>query len=308
MSFRTFVYTCALCGACMALAGWGFGRVFAGTHPIAEAGVKGMFLGMLVALGLGAIDAAWNIPVGLVGKRIASVFVGVLVGSLGGLMGGVIGQFFYDWERWAVFLVLGWTITGVLIGASIGAFRLLAAVVGTKDMGGPLRQLRRGVLGGTVGGIMGGTLAVLFRHAWESAFHDKPSQLLWSPSAGGFIVLGACLGLAIGLAQVILTQAWIRVEKGFRPGRERLLSGEEISIGRAEASDVALFGDAGVARSHARIVKQGNRYALLDGGTPAGTFVNGQRIHDLYLLKSGDRIQVGNSVLVFYERQRATPV
>jgi hypothetical protein len=305
MSFRTFVFTCALCGACLALVGWGCGRALAGTHPVAEAGVKGMFLGMLVALGLGSLDAAWNIPVGLVGKRIASVLVGVLVGSLGGLMGGVIGQVFYDWRRWAVFLVLGWTVTGLLIGASIGAFRLLAAVLTMKDLGGPLRQLRRGVLGGTVGGILGGTLAVLVRHAWERAFHDKPSELLWSPSAGGFIVLGACLGLAIGLARVLFKQAWLRVEKGFRPGRERLLGQDEVSIGRAESSDVALFGDAGVARSHARIVRQGDRYALLDTGTPGGTFVNGQRIGHLYPLKSGDRIQVGSSVLVFYERQRA---
>ncbi len=144
---------------------------------------------------------------------------------------------------------------------------------------------------------------MLFRQAWERAFHDKPSELLWSPSAGRFIVLGACIGLAIGLAQVILEQAWLRVEKGFRPGRERLLGQDEISIGRAESSDVALFGDAGVARSHARIVLHGNRYALLDGGTPGGTFVNGQRIGPLYYLQSGDRIQAGSSVLVFYERQ-----
>jgi hypothetical protein len=292
----------------MALVGWGFGRALAGTHPVAEAGVKGMFLGMLVALGLGALDAAWNIPVGLVGKRIASVLVGVLVGSLGGLMGGVIGQVLYDWQRWPAFLVLGWTITGLLIGASIGTFRLLAAVLGMKELGGPLRQLRRGVLGGTVGGILGGTLAVLFRHAWERAFHDKPSGLLWSPSAGGFIVLGACIGLAIGLAQVLLKRAWLRVEKGFRPGRERLLGQDEISIGRAEASDVALFGDAEVARCHARIVRQGDHYAIVDAGAPGGTFVNGQRIGHLYLLRSGDRIQVGNSVLVFYERQRAAVV
>jgi Inner membrane component of T3SS, cytoplasmic domain len=308
MTFRVFVYTCALCGACMALLGWGLGRAFAGSHPLAAQAIKGMFLGLLVALGLGTIDAAWNIPVGLKAKRIASVLLGVLVGSLGGLMGGVIGESLYELEHWTVFLVLGWTIAGVLVGASIGAFALLAAVLGMKDLGSPLRQLRRGVLGGLVGGILGGTLVVLFRHAWESAFHDKPSADLWSPSASGFIALGACLGLSIGLAQVILKPAWVRVEKGYRAGRERLLSKAETSIGRAEACDIGLFGDPQVERSHARIILQGNAYAVADTGTPGGTFVNGQRIRDLFFLKSGDHIQVGNSVLVFYERQRAATV
>jgi hypothetical protein len=292
----------------MALAGWGLGRAFPLSHPLAEAGIKGAFLGMLVALGLGVVDAAWNLPQGIIGLRITSVVLTVVVGSVGGLMGGVIGETLYLWEPWTAFLVLGWTITGLLVGASIGSFRLLVAVVTMKDLGGPMGQLRRGVLGGTVGGILGGTLAVLFRHAWESTFQNKPSEQLWSPSAGGFIVLGACIGLTIGLAQVIFKSAWIRVEKGFRAGRERLLRDEETSIGRAEGSAIALFGDAEVARQHAHIIRKGNRYALSDEGSPGGTFVNGQRIRDLVFLKSGDRIQVGNSVLLFYERRQAATV
>jgi hypothetical protein len=289
----------------MALLGWGLGRALAGSHPLAAAAIKGTFLGMLIALGLGTINAVWNIPVGQPGKRIASVLTGVLVGSLGGLMGGVIGEIFYDWERWSAFLILGWTITGLLVGASIATFSLLAAALAMKDLTSPLRQLRRGVLGGTVGGILGGTLAVLFRHAWESAFHDKPSELLWSPSAGGFIALGACIGLAIGLAQVILKPAWIRVEKGYRAGRERILSSAETSIGRAESSDIGLFGDAQVERCHARILLKEAHYVVADAGSPGGTFVNGQRIRDVFFLKSGDRIKVGNSILVFFERPRA---
>jgi hypothetical protein len=305
MSFRLFVFTCALCGACMALAGWGLGRALGSEHRLADAGIKGTFLGMLIALGLGMIEAAWNIPAGRSATRIASVLLGVGIGSLGGLIGGVFGEFLYGWERWAALLVLGWTMTGMLVGASIGAFNLLAAVLGLKELEGPLRQLARGVIGGTVGGFLGGTLAVFFRHAWEHTFAAGLSDRLWSPSAGGFIVLGGCIGLAIGLARVVLKPAWIRVEKGFRPGRERLLTDSETSIGRDESCDVGLFGDAGVARNHARIVRQGNRYVVLDAGTPGGTFVNGQRIQNQYVLNSGDRIQVGNSVLVFYQRQRA---
>lgn len=307
MTFRIFVVACSMCGACTALLGWALGRAFAGPTSVASEGLKGLFLGMLVAFGLCVVDALCNIPSGKSGIRVASVFVGMLVGSMGGLIGGIIGEEFYMHEHWFVFLVMGWTITGVLIGASIGTFQLLAAVVGMKPLTMPLRQVRRGVLGGCVGGILGGVLALWFRHAWEGWFHDKPSDLLWSPSAGGFIVLGACIGLAIGLARVILREAWVRVEHGYRAGRELLLSKPEVSIGRAEGCDIGLFGDSLIERLHARIVCQGDRYSLTDVSTPGGTYVNGQRVHDVFPLTSGDRIQLGNAVLVFYERRRAHP-
>ena len=60
----------------------------------------------------------------------------------------------------------------------------------------------------------------------------------------GFVALGMCIGLLIGLAQVILKEAWVRVEAGFRAGREMILSKPEVTIGRAESCDIGLFGDA----------------------------------------------------------------
>ena len=40
----------------------------------------------------------------------------------------------------------------------------------------------------------------------------------------GFVVLGLCMGLMIAVAQVVLKEAWLKVEAGFRKGRELLLS------------------------------------------------------------------------------------
>ena len=76
---------------------------------------------------------------------------------------------------------------------------------------------------------------------------------MWTPSAAGFVALGLCIGLLIGAAQVILKEAWVKVEEGFRPGRELIVSKGEIVIGRAESCDVGLFGDNAVERTHARI-------------------------------------------------------
>ena len=73
----------------------------------------------------------------------------------------------------------------------------------------------------------------------------------------GFVALGMCIGLLVGLAQVILKEAWIKVEAGFRSGREMILAKDKTSIGRAEGVDIPLFGDAAVGRLHAHIVQRG---------------------------------------------------
>lgn len=120
----------------------------------------------------------------------------------------------------------------------------------------------------------------------------------------GFVALGLCIGLLIGLAQVILKEAWIQVEAGFRAGRQMILSKPEFTIGRAESCDIGLFGDAAVERLHARILLQNNQYYLSDAGTPAGTFLNGRPIAQPTPLRSGDAIGIGKSLLRFSERAK----
>src|SRR5260370_25508823 len=112
---------------------------------------------------------------------------------------------------------------------------------------------------------------------WSSLFRNQVGA--WSPSAMGFVVLGICIGLLIGLAQVVAKEAWLRVEAGFRAGRELLLSRPETTIGRAEGCDLGLFGDSSVDKLHARIRHEGNEFILSDEGTGGGTFVNDERIH-----------------------------
>ena len=77
-----------------------------------------------------------------------------------------------------------------------------------------------------------------------------------SSLAIGLVILGLCIGLLIGLAQVVLKEAWLKVESGFRAGREVMLSKDETTIGRAESCDIGLFGDNTIERLHARIQLQ----------------------------------------------------
>jgi pSer/pThr/pTyr-binding forkhead associated (FHA) protein len=84
-----------------------------------------------------------------------------------------------------------------------------------------------------------------------------------------------------------------------------LLGKAETTIGRAEACDVGLFGDPGVERLHARIVRRGDDYFLADAGTAGGTFLNDRRVTDPAPLRSGDAIRVGGCVLRFGLRRSA---
>ncbi|HEV3263516.1 MAG TPA: FHA domain-containing protein [Gemmataceae bacterium] len=304
MSFRFFIYWCALCGGWAALGGWLLGRLGGVADPVGSAGIKGMCLGMLVALALGLVDALWVYSLRQVAQVVPRVLACTTIGTIGGLVGGVAGQALYDRASFSVFFVLGWAVTGLLVGASLGAFDFLWRFVRQEDMRGALRKIVRGVLGGTLGGALGGFLSLVLKGGWGVIFRHKPIDQLYSPSATGFVALGLCIGLMIGLAQVVFREAWLRVEEGFRAGREMILSKPVLTIGRAEACDIGLFGDPAVERLHARIVQQENRYLVADAGSAGGTYVNNLRISEPTLLRAGDSIRVGRNVLRFGERQK----
>ena len=307
MSFRLFVYYCALCGGWAALIGWFLGVLLApgapGQADLGRNGIIGMFLGLMIATGLGLVDALWILPWQRVGQILLRVSIAVIIGAVGGLLGGVIGHLLYDTTQIEAVFIVGWTIVGLLCGVSVGSFDMLASVLTKKNQKAGRSKVFKCLLGGTIGGVAGGGLALLCRVGLAGMFGKHPLAL-YSPTALGFVALGACIGLLVGLAQVILKEAWIRVEAGFRAGRDMILTKEKISVGRAEGTDVALFGDSGVEKLHAHIILDGGRYYLEDNATPGGTFLNDQKVNGRTPLNSGDRIRMGKSVLRFYERTK----
>jgi hypothetical protein len=304
MSFRLFIYYCALAGAGSALAGWALGRFLPHGDRLLGQGIKGLYLGLALALALALVDALWNLAVSRIFSILARVVTAVLVGSMGGLLGGLAGEALHQWSGLRVFVVLGYTLVGMLIGLSVGVFDLLASLAMNRDPQGAIRKVKSGLIGGTIGGILGGSVSILLRGSWSGLFVDKSPDLLWSPSATAFAALGACIGLLIGLTQVILKEAWIRVEEGFRAGREQILAREQTTIGRAENCDIGLFGDPGVDKLHARIFRQGNEFFIDDAGSSTGTYVNGRKLAGPHALRRGDLIRVGRCLLSFGERAR----
>jgi hypothetical protein len=294
MSFKVFIYYCALCGGWAALAAWAvaFGVGLPDATNVSvymRTMLIGGILGLLLAAIIGLLDALLN-AVGV--QRFLRVLVALGVGLVGGLIGGLVGETMHLQAH--VPLFFGWMLVGLAIGASIGVYDLLRALSLRQPVRPAIRKIVNGMIGGVLGGLVGGVL-------FELPDHD---MLPRSALAIGLVVLGLCIGLLIGLAQVILKEAWLRVESGFRPGRELIVSKSETTIGRAESCDIGLFGDPSIERVHARVVLAGNQYLLADGGTQAGTYLNDQRIVQPSPLRSGDRIRVGSSVVRFGERQK----
>jgi hypothetical protein len=284
--------------------GWLAGKVLAPENIYVRAAALAMILGITVALALSVVDGLWNLSGKVTKELFIRVLVAVAIGCIGGLFGGIIGQALDSITGVSVFRVIGWTLTGLLIGAAPGAYDVAMRLLRGEDWSGARKKLLNGTIGGAVGGFLGSIIYLIVRSALGGVFSKPPDELL-SSSAVGFVALGACIGLLIGLAQVILKEAWIRVESGFRPGRELILSKPVTIIGRAEGSDIGLFGGKGVEKTHARIVKNGAEYLLADAQTPGGTFLNDQRIDSPTPLHAGDRIRVGNCVLLFQERKKS---
>ncbi len=306
MSFRLFLYYCAVCGGWAALVGWGLGLLLVSDNAgtIGRALVRAMSVGTAVALGLAVVDGLWNQSRKRLGRVLLRGLAGAAIGLVVSVPGAFLGQVLVNATGKEGLAVVGWTLTGLLIGTSVGVYDTVARLSEGGHVTGAIRKIAHGSLGGAIGGLLGGALYLLIRGNFSLG--GRHPDDLFSSSALGFVVLGICIGLLVGLAQVILKEAWVRVEAGFRPGRELILAKDEVTIGRGESCDIGLFGDARIERLHALILQQGHRYFLADAGTTAGTFLNDQRVTQPAPLRSGDAIRVGNSVMRFRERPKRT--
>src|SRR5262245_18932510 len=74
----------------------------------------------------------------------------------------------------------------------------------------------------------------------------------------------------------------------------------DVVHGRDPSADVVLTDPSGeVSRRHARIVIRGTEAVLEDLVSTNGTFVNGERLDGPYVLRAGDKVQLGQCALEF---------
>lgn len=90
----------------------------------------------------------------------------------------------------------------------------------------------------------------------------------------------------------------------FSPFRQPL-QGPAVSIGRASDCSIPIK-DRYLSRKHAEIIANGNSWILKDLGSANGTYLNGSRVERDEQLKTGDRIRLGDTEIVFETSERST--
>ena len=81
-------------------------------------------------------------------------------------------------------------------------------------------------------------------------------------------------------------------------GKRVVISPAGATIGRGRQADVVL-GDPNVSRQHAEIRPRGGSWVITDLGSTNGSQLNGRRVEGSEVLRPGDEIELGASVLTF---------
>jgi len=244
--------------------------------------IVGMCIGALVS-GFGGLAAARFLLLA------RGLIVGLFTGVLGGVLGLLAGQAAFQLGGIlsaevlvrGMFRALGWAIFGAGIGVAEGVMTL-----------SPKRFLFGG-LGGVIGGFAGGILFALIERVLNLQLFNR---------ALGFAILGACIGLFVGLIPDLLKEAWLKVvSSGRNEGSEFLLDKQVNTIGSAERRDVALFGDNAIAPKHAEIRQESGQFVL--------HALAGQRVEvddrpaTRVALQDGARVRIGATKMVFRRRK-----
>jgi hypothetical protein len=209
----------------------------------------------------------------------------LLGGGTGGLAGGLLGATLYS--HWESPRAVGWMVMGLAIGAAEGVYERSTS------------KIRNGLIGGATGGLLGG---------WLFDLVAKPGADM-SSRAAAFVVLGVSIGALIGLAHVVLKQAWLTVLDGFQPGRQLILTQPLTVLGRGDHLPLPFLGYAGrdLESEHLRIARQPDgRYVAQDTGSRIGTLLNGQLIRGPVILSDGDLIRLGSNIVRFECRERVS--
>lgn len=179
---------------------------------------------------------------------------------------------------------LGWALFGLGVGVTVGLIRKAN------------RLAVNGAIGGAIGGAVGG---VIFEYlAVNASLGQALTRLVGLAAVGGLIA---------GATRVVETarrQAWLHITAGGMAGKEFILYHDVTRIGASPDCEVFLLKDPAVAKLHAQIDDRDGR-RLLTAMPDAPVYVNQQPVQS-HLLRNGDQLQVGNTVITYAERIEAS--
>src|SRR5689334_5934194 len=93
----------------------------------------------------------------------------------------------------------------------------------------------------------------------------------------------------------------LTIRQGPTPGKVFDLAKDVLTIGRDVSADVTI-NDPEVSRTHIRLTAQADGYMIEDLGSTNGTFINGQRVSGSKLLRPGDTLGLGETVVLELSR------
>ncbi|MBF6558972.1 MAG: FHA domain-containing protein [Candidatus Binataceae bacterium] len=275
----------AAAGGLGGLAAWGASEPFLGIRSVYGRDLLlGALVGMFISAFLASIEA---LSVGQWRQAMRGIRGGALIGAIGGALGLLIGEIAFDLLGGFNGRILGWAVLGLAVGLGVGWATHSNA------------RRRNGAIGGLTGGAAGGFCYQALTATFPQAFGR----------AIAIILIGALIGFFVGLVSELLKRGWLMVvrsqSRNAREGREYPLVKPVTFIGRAEESDIGLFGDQAVLSHHAIIRNEGKSFFVTSTGG-GQVLVNRAPVSGRCVLKSGDRVEIGGTLFLFRERSQAS--
>ncbi|HLG16304.1 MAG TPA: FHA domain-containing protein [Blastocatellia bacterium] len=261
-------------------------------------------VGGLIGLAIGSID---GIICRLPRRALIAGGVGLVVGFIGGFVSGILANLAY-----APLTTLAMKQTGESIG-SLSTFGFLLQMGGralawslagiTMGLGQGIalrskRLLIYGLLGGVIGGLIGGLMFDPIHFILVGT--DAPSAH-WSRLVG-LAAVGSSVGAMIGVVELLVRDAWLRMTAGPLAGKEFLIFKDVMNIGSSPRSDIFLFNDPQVADLHATLRSVGDECEIESRDQLRPLLLNGRPLKQSRL-RHGDEITIGRAVFVFQKRQ-----
>lgn len=254
-----------------------------------------IILGALIAVGLSIAEE-------VVSKNFTRVLIiGIIATILGAIGGFVVALFIND-----IYNALQGDSTGfclqqvmarAVVWSILGAFLAIAPGIMMRSP----KKFLLGLIGGAIGGFIGGAL-----------FDPICFKLLEDYEHAGVVArcvnilgLGVGAAMATALLENAAKQGWLKVATGVIMGKQFILYRNPTIIGSSPKCEIYLFKDPSVAPQHAAINNRNGEFIItaISGTT---VLINNAPIRQ-QRLRSGDLIQIGNTIFVF-EAKAIKPV
>lgn len=265
-------------------AGEGWGGTFVRGY-LAQGILLGAMIGMVIGASLVAAEE-WYTGSGI--RITQRAMFGAMVGAGCGALGGLDGQFVFTvFSPLSVVIArsAGWALMGAGAGLCPGA------------AGQSLKRAELGAFGGLVGGFCGGLLFDVLAMVTHTSDLGR---------AVGLVLVGAMIGIMVGLIEEVAKEHWVTVLTGAKEGQSYPITKPRTSLGRDETIDIPLFGDSTVEKLHAWISKSPSGARIVAATPTLPVLVNARQVTDVPL-SDGDIISIGKHRLRFGTRRTSQP-